>query len=75
MYDTDGLQVGADVTLNPGPRQWIQQQDIFDAAGIGESEAAYTKVLVETAGGTIWAYASVVDNDTNDPTTIPVIAQ
>jgi hypothetical protein len=27
---------------------------------------------VTTYGGKIWAYASVVDNGTGDPTTIPV---
>jgi hypothetical protein len=30
---------------------------------------------VTSANGSVWAYASVVDNATGDPTTIPVIVQ
>jgi hypothetical protein len=28
-----------------------------------------------TDGGTVWGYASVVDNATGDPTTVPVAIQ
>jgi hypothetical protein len=32
-------------------------------------------VEVRTAGGKIWAYGSVVDNGTGDPTTIPLFIE
>jgi hypothetical protein len=75
LFDTTGQQVGNDIVLKPGPQQWIQQGDIFGASGAGEREAAYAKVTVKTADGKVWAYGSVVDNATNDPTTVPVVMQ
>jgi len=45
------------------------------AAGAGDRDLAYARVEVTTAGGRVWAYGSVVDNDSSDPTTIPLLIQ
>jgi hypothetical protein len=52
--------------------QWLQRDDVFAAAGVSGADIAYATVEVQTAGGRAWAYASVVDNTTGDPTTVPV---
>jgi len=75
LYDTHGAKLGASVTMNLGPYQFKQIDKILDKAGVGNTDLAYAKLEVTSAGGEAWAYASVIDNHTNDPTTIPVALQ
>lgn len=73
LYDENGAQVGSMRTFAVDAGRWFQQSDIFGHAGAGSQDVAYATVEVQTPGGTVWAYASVADNVTSDPTTIPVL--
>lgn len=73
LYGPTGLQMGSVVTLIIPAGKWVQQDDIFAAAGSAGADIAYATVDLLDAGGKIWAYASVVDNTTGDPTTIGVL--
>jgi PKD repeat protein len=71
----DGEQIGDVVTHSvPASRYW-QANDFLGPswADAGDRTIAYATVEVEGQEGRIWAYASVVDNGTGDPTTIPVL--
>ncbi len=52
---------------------WTQLNRVFDLAGVGECPLGWAEVEVLTGGCRVWAYASVVDNGSGDPTTIPVV--
>jgi len=71
VYDGSGSMIGTK-NLTAGEGMWKQQNDIFGAVGAGTVDNGYAMVEVMTDGGRVWAYASVVDNATGDPTTIPV---
>jgi len=75
LFDTHGHQLGSSVDISMGSHEWQQVSNILDAAGAGDAEIAYATAEMLTAGGEAWAYASVVDNTSNDPTTIPVSLQ
>lgn len=72
LFGPAGLQLGNAVTLSAGAGRWFQQDLIFAAAAAGTHDIAYATVEVTTPGCRAWAYASVIDNATGDPTTIPV---
>jgi PKD repeat protein len=73
LFKGDGVQVGTSKTLTAAGGRWVQQYDIFANVGAGSNDIAYATVTVQTPGGKVWAYASVVDIATGDPTTIPVL--
>jgi len=60
-------------TLTAGPLQTVQETDIFQTVGAGMQPVAYATVEPTTAGASVWAYGSVVDNLTNDPATVPLL--
>jgi hypothetical protein len=72
LFDAGGAQIGSyDVALAAG--EWKQEnRPFFAKAGRSNLAAAYARVTVSTGSGVI-ASASVVDNVTNDPTTVPMI--
>lgn len=70
---TVGFEVGGSKTLTAAGSRWAQQYEIFANVGAGSNDIAYATVEVQTPGGQVWAYASVVDTATGDPTTIPVL--
>ncbi len=72
LFAESGLQVGSTRTATVTPGRYWQQDDIFGAAGAGDQTGAYATIGVATTGGAVWAYASVIDNATGDPTTVPV---
>jgi len=72
LYSSSGSQLGSTVTTTIPARQWKQENDVFQRAGVSSCDLGYASVEVTTNGATVWAYASVVDNGTGDPTTIPV---
>ncbi len=73
LHGADGAQLGSPVTVTDiPPGGWKQQNRIFREAGVAECEVGYAFVGVLTEGCGVWAYASVVDNGSGDPTTIPV---
>jgi len=72
LFGASGAPLGSAVALDVPAGQWLQRDDVFAAAGVSGADIAYATVEVQTAGGRAWAYASVVDNTTGDPTTVPV---
>jgi len=75
LHDQGGDTIGSPVTLAVEPGRSLQQDYVFTAAGAGPRDVAYATVEVLTAGCRMWAYGSVVDAATGDPTTIPVQPQ
>ncbi len=71
LHTGDGLVVGTyDVILDPG--EWKQDNGPYsNRFDVSDMEAGYAAVEI-LAGDAVTGYASVVDNVTNDPTTIPV---
>jgi len=70
LYDYAGRSVGSfDMTLSPG--QWAQDQQPFSKRFGVTNTFGYAKVSV-TSGSGVVAYASVIDNVSGDPTTIPM---
>lgn len=72
LFDGAGTQVGSyNVDLNPG--QYKQEnRPFFSKAGLSNLSRGWAQVWV-TAGSGVIASASVVDNRTNDPTTMPAL--
>jgi len=70
LYNGNGVQVGSyNVTLGPG--QWKQANQPFKfTAGLSNMRAGSARVTVNSGSGVV-VYGSVIDNITNDPTTIP----
>jgi len=75
LFGPSGAQVGAAETATVAASRYWQQDDIFVAAGAGSQDIAYATVEVQTPGGAVWAYGSVIDSVTGDPTTMPVLVQ
>jgi photosystem II stability/assembly factor-like uncharacterized protein len=73
LISSGGVQLGKTKTFNVPAHRWLQQDDIFGSSGAGAAEVAYATVEVKTAGGLVWAYGSVIDVRTGDPTTIPAL--
>jgi len=73
LYNPSGAQLGSPVTETIGAWTWKQINDVVVRAGVASADLAYARVEVLTAGGKVWAYASVVDNATDDPVTVPVM--
>ena len=72
LFSGDGLQIGQSTrTLTPYER--LQLQEPFSLiAGRDDIDGGYATVTVMTGDGII-AYGSVIDNATNDPTTVPMM--
>ncbi|MGV8041263.1 MAG: hypothetical protein AB2L07_14740 [Thermoanaerobaculaceae bacterium] len=71
LYDGAGGQLTT-YTVTLGPGEWKQENQPFrNKAGQTNMQRGWAKVTV-TAGSGVYAYASVIDNITNDPTTIPM---
>jgi hypothetical protein len=75
LYDAAGAQIGEQRSRSIDPSGWKQDNDIFALTGAGSHDDAYAVVEVLTDDCTAWAYASVIDNATGDPTTIPVVTR
>jgi hypothetical protein len=50
----------------------VQVDDVFASCGAGDAAIAWARVEVRTPGGRLFAYASVIDNATGDPTIVPL---
>lgn len=71
LFDGAGLRIG-EYTVNLAPGQYEQQNRPFKTkAGQTNLSRGYAKVTVLTGSGIV-AHGSVIDNVTNDPTTIRV---
>jgi hypothetical protein len=67
-----GAAVGSERSLTVSVGSLLQETDIFTKSGAGDQEIAYAVLEVKTAGGKAWAFASVIDNATGDPTIVPL---
>jgi len=72
LFSAGGAKLG-EKTLEVAAGRWTQLDDVFGTLGAGDADLAYGTVEVLTEGGTVWAYAAVIDNATSDPTIVPVI--
>jgi PKD repeat protein len=72
LFNAGGVKLG-EKTLDVAAGRWTQIDDVFGKLGAGDADLAYGTVEVLTQGGTVWAYAAVIDNATGDPTIVPVI--
>jgi PKD repeat protein len=72
LFDGGGVELGSyEVTLAPG--EWVQKtQPFYTVAGQTALEEGFAKVTVTSGEGVI-AFASVIDNLTNDPTTVAMV--
>jgi hypothetical protein len=72
LFDGGGSQLGQyTVNLNPGEYKQ-ENRPFFTKAGLNSLAAGYARLTVVLGSGVI-ASASVVDNQTNDPTTMPAL--
>ena len=65
-----GASLGEELVVELAPLEWRQIFDVLEPAG--NQEAAWAKVEVLSPEGRVWAYASIIDRLSRDPTTIPV---
>lgn len=72
LYDGDGDPVGSELRQPVAPGGWAQLNKVFRKAGAGDCRGCYALVDLVGDDGPVWAYASVVDNASGDPTTIPM---
>jgi len=75
LHDASGNPVGDVRTLRIPASSWNQENDIFTKAGAGEQDNAWARVELVTNACAVWGYASVIDQTSNDPTTIPMIVE
>jgi hypothetical protein len=73
LWNASGAQVGLTKQLTVDAGRWRQVTDIFNDVGAGNQNVGYATVEVLGAGDVVWAYASVIDASTGDPTTIPLL--
>ncbi len=72
LYGETGASAGSPVQVTVPPGGLFQVVDVFGEAGAGDRDVAFATVEVTTPGGLAWAYASVIDNRTGDPTIVPL---
>jgi len=72
VYDTDGGIAASLEEYLVAPGQFKQQNNIFQALGIGEDIQASIEVRV-VAGGPVAVYASEIDNRTQNPILVPAM--
>jgi hypothetical protein len=72
LYSESGAAAGTPIDVSVPPGGLNQVVDPFGVAGAGDRDVAYATVEVLTPGGLAFAYASVIDNRTGDPTIVPV---
>lgn len=72
LYDHQGFEQKIMYSTVP-PGGWTQQNRVFERAGVAPIPLGYAVVEVLTPGCEVWTYASVVDNTSGDPTTVPVV--
>lgn len=73
LHEASGQPVGTPRILQVPAGQWAQDDDVFTKAGAGYRDLGYATVTTQSQGCVFWAYASLVDNATGDPTTIPAM--
>ena len=72
VYGTDGAVITEVPAVTLAPSQFLQQ-NIFDALGIGDMDGEVSVEIGVVSGGPVAAYASEIDNRTQDPILIPAV--
>jgi len=72
FLDGNGSQIGNPVPVSLAPGRWKQINNILGKAGIDYAPIASAVITVRTADSKVWAYATVIDNATGDPTGLPL---
>jgi glucose/arabinose dehydrogenase len=70
LRDADGEVLGQPQVLELEPGEWKQLNDVL--SDFGDHDAASARIEVMSPGGRVWAYASIIDRTSRDPTTIPM---
>jgi len=73
LRNGEGAAIGSARLLTAAAFGMVQENDIFLKSGAGDQSVAYATVEVETEGARVTAFASLIDNATNDPTLIPLV--
>lgn len=73
FIDGDGYYLGDVLGLNLAPGEWKQINAALKAAGINEAEGVYAVTEVQTEGAEAWAYGTVIDNSSGDPTALRMV--
>ena len=72
LFDGAGTKL-TDYTVALNPGDWKQETEPFlNKAAQSAMDRGYAKVTVQTGSG-VFAFASVVDGSTNDPTTVAML--
>jgi hypothetical protein len=72
LRSADGGDLGTGKVVTVPPGGLVQENDVFAACGTGDAPIAWARIEVKTVGGEVFAYASIIDNRTGDPTIVPV---
>lgn len=71
LYSAAGEALGSALSLSAAAGSWKQLNQVFVRAGVDACPAGFATVEITSPEGNAWVYASVVDNHTGDPMTIP----
>lgn len=72
--ESSSSPLGAPFTVEVAAHRWVQVNDVFEAVGaVGTVWPAYATVILDSEGCELWSYASLVDNETGDATTMPAL--
>jgi photosystem II stability/assembly factor-like uncharacterized protein len=70
LYDSQAELI-AELERTVGPGRWLQLNRVFESAGVGEVVGGLAVIRQPAVGGRFFAYASIVDERTGDPTYVP----
>lgn len=73
LLAANGSGLGGERLVTVPPGALVQENDVFTSCGAGDAAIAWARIEVRTPGGRAFAYASVIDNATGDPTIVPVM--
>lgn len=73
LFAANGTGLGSAKAVTVPAGALVQVDDVFTSCGAGDAAIAWARVEVATPGGRVFAYASVIDNATSDPTIVPVL--
>ncbi|MFI5168435.1 MAG: hypothetical protein ACHQQS_17665, partial [Thermoanaerobaculales bacterium] len=72
LYSSGGVPLGATIPVSLRGLEYQQLDKVFEGVTGQVVSDGYAIVRTSTAGGSFFAYASVIDNRTGDPFLIPV---
>lgn len=72
LFAANGTGLGNAKAVTVPAGALVQVDDAFTSCGAGDAAIAWARIEVATPGGALFAYASVIDNATSDPTIVPV---